>query len=166
MTNDKGITLIALVITVVIMVILAAVTIDYGMDSYDIVKLQNFKYELEQIQGKVDIIYEKIKLASEEEQANYITIGNNITQLQTAVNTLNEILEIDYSNMTEEEKEEYYYQDVYTTYRYLSESDIQEKLDISSNPGDMIINFLTREVISVNGFEYEGTTYYRLNDLK
>lgn len=164
MTNDKGITLIALIITVLLTIILAAVTINYGMDSYDIVKLQNFKYELQQIQGKVDTIYEKIKLASEEEKTNYITLGDNITQLQTAVNVLNTLTEIDYSDMTEEEREEYYYQDEYTTYRYLSESDIQEELDISSNPGDMIINFLTREVISVNGIEYEGKTYYRLSD--
>ena len=164
MTNDKGITIIALVITVILIIILAGVGIDYGTDSYDIVQFQNFKYELQQVQGKVDVIYEKIKLGNDEEKASYITLGYNITGLQAAVNVLNELTGIDYSDMSEEDAEEYYYNEVYTTYRYLTEDKIKEELNITSNPGDMIINFQTREVISIKGFEFEGKTYYRLSD--
>ena len=164
MTKDKGITMIALAISIVLIIILASVGIHYGNESYDIINFQNFKYELQQVQGKVDVIYEKIKLASDEEKANYITLGNNITNLQAAVNTLNTITGIDYSDMSGEDLDEYYYDEAYTTYRYLSESDIKNELGITSNPGDMIINFQTREVISVTGFEYDGRTYYRLSD--
>lgn len=162
MKNEKGITLISLVVMVVLMTILAAVAINYGFGSIETVKLQNFNYELQQIQGKVDTIYEKIKLG----ETDYITLGSNITDSTKAMETLKKVKNINYSSISEEEKETYYYNDDYTTYRYLSENQIKENLDISSKPGDMILNFLTREVISVDGFEYEGETYYTLDDMK
>lgn len=52
-----------------------------------------------------------------------------------------------------------------TTYRYFTEEDLEEELDITSNPGDVIINFLTKEVISVNGIRYEGNIYYKANGI-
>ena len=157
--NNKGITLISLVTTVFIMIILTAVAVNIGYNSIESVKLQNFNYDLQQVQGKVDVIYEKIKLGDE----SYITLGSNITESSEAINTLKTVKNIDYGNLTEEEEEIYYINDD-TTYRYLTERQIQQLFEISSNPGDMIINFQTTEVISVYGFEYKGQTYYRLSD--
>jgi len=164
MKNEHGITMITLIITIVLMMILAGVIIKYGTGSYDVVNYQNFQYELMQVQGKVDVIYEKIKLGTEEEKAEYITLGNDITEYENAITTLYELTGIDYDNITQEERGDYYYQDTYTIYRYLSENEVKETFNLSSSPGDMIINFLTREVISVHGFEYEDTIYYRLSD--
>ncbi len=159
--NEKGITLIVLVITVLLMLILAGTTINYGINSLSTVQLQNFSYELQQIQGKVDSIYEKIKLGDE----SYIILGDEITASTEAMNTLKLIKGIDYSNMLDSQKDKYYYQGQFTYYRYLSESDLENLLDITSSPGDVIINFSTREVISVQGFAYKGRTYYTLNEV-
>ena len=160
MKAEKGITLISLVITVVLLIILAAVSINAGFDSIGTMKLQNFNYELQQVQGKVDTIYEKIKLG----QTEYITLGSNITESTEAMQTLKTVKNIDYSNIAEEDKENYYYEETNTTYRYLTEAEVKEVLNISSNPGDMIINFITKEVISVEGFDYDDTTYYTLTE--
>lgn len=160
MTNEKGITLISLVTTIIIMIILAAVAVNYGISSIETAKLQNFNYELQQVKGKVNTIFEKIKLGEED----YIILGSNITESSDAVNTLKAVKNIDYGSLSEEDRENYYYKDDYTTYRYLTEAQVQELFDITSNPGDMIINFQTTEVISVYGFEYKGNTYYTLSD--
>ena len=161
MKNEKGITMIVLVITVLLMVILAGATINYGVNSLNVTKLQNFSYELQQIQGKVDSIYEKIKLGDEE----YIILGNEITDSEKAVETLKNVKGINYSNILDSQREEYYYQDNFSYYRYLTQRDLENIFDITSNPGDVIINFTTTEVISVNGFNYDGRTYYTLSQL-
>lgn len=168
MKNEKGITLIVLIVTILLMVIIAGIAVSYGTSSLESVRFQNFSFELQQIQGKVDTIYEKIKLANEEEKANYITLGENVTESSEAVETLKTVKRINYSNsnMSSSDREKYYYEDGVTYYRYLSEEDLKNELDITSNPGDVIINFQTREVISVNGFEFEGKVYYRLSDIK
>lgn len=158
MKQEQGITLITLIITVVILVILSAVAFATGNDSIEVTKLQNFNYELQQVQGKVDAIHEKIKNGD----TSYITLGSNITTSTEAMRTLKNVAKIDYESI--EDGEDYFYNETNTTYRYLTQSQLRELLDISSNPGEMIINFITREVINVDGFEYKGTTYYRLND--
>lgn len=162
MKKEKGITLIILIIMVVLMAILITTTVNYGVNSSNSVKFQNFRYELEEVQGKVDAIYEKIKLGDE----SYITLGKEMTTSSEAMNTLQSVKNVDYSSiMTDTQKEKYYYQDTYTYYRFFPESELKEEFQISSNPGDMIINFKTREVISVDGFTYDGKTYYMLDQM-
>lgn len=163
MRKEKGITLLALVITIVLILILLGATVNYGVNSLNSIKLQNFKYELDQIQGKVDTIYEKIKLGNEEE---YILLGSELTDSEEAQNTLNMIKGIDYSNILDSQREKYYYQDQFTYYRYFTQSELQSVFDITSRPGDMIINFKTKEVISVKGFTYDGRTYYTSDEMK
>lgn len=162
MKKENGITLIVLITTVILMIILAAVAINTGSDSIEAVKLQNFNYELQQVQGKVDTIYEKIKLGNEE----YKTLGSNITESNEAVQVLKTVKNLDYTNLSEEERDNYYYDDTNTKYRYLSENQVKSNLNISSNPGDMIINFETREVISVDGYEYKSQIYYSLDQMR
>jgi len=162
MKNNRGITMVALVIMIILMAILIGTTINYGLNSVDTIKFQSFKYELEQIQGKVDLAYEKIKLGD----TSYYTVGSNVTDSLEASNTLEIVKRIKYSNILESQREEYYYQDRYTYYRCLTQGEIQQLFDITSEPGDMIINFKTREVISVFGFPYKDKTYYSLDQLK
>lgn len=60
MRNEKGITLITLIVTILLMIILASVAIQSGGGSVKEVEFQNFSYELQQIQGRVDTIHEKM----------------------------------------------------------------------------------------------------------
>lgn len=162
MKKETGITMVALIITILLMVILIAATVNYGVNSLSTIKFQNFKYELEQVQGKVDTIYEKIKLGETE----YFMVGENVTDSEETKNILQMTRGINYSNILDSQKDNYYYQETYTYYRYLTQSEIQDLLDISSEPGDMIINFKTRDVISVQGFTIDDRTYYSLRELR
>ncbi len=158
--KEKGITMVALVITIILMMILLGATVYYGSQSLQTTRLQNFNYELQQIQGKVDVIYQKMQ----EGDIQYINWGKNITTSKEAVNTLRLVTGVDYSSIVNT-SEEYYYTTDITKYRLFTPNDLNSKMGISSMPGDMIINFETREVISVKGFEYDGVTYYRIYDL-
>ena len=162
MKKETGITMVALIITIILMIILITATVNYGVNSLRTIKFQNFRYELEQVQGKVDTIYEKIKLG----ETDYFMIGENVTDNEEAKNVLQMTRGINYSNILDSQKDNYYYQDVYTYYRYLTQYEIQDLLDISSEPGDMLINFKTRDVISVQGFTFDERTYYSLSQMK
>lgn len=104
MKNEKGITLAILAITIIVMVILAGAVMTYGTNSLNTSKLQNFNYEMQQIQGKVDTIYEKVKMGEDE----YVVLGRDITQSGRAMNTLKKVKEIDYLGITDVKNSEYY----------------------------------------------------------
>ncbi len=55
---------------------------------------------------------------------------------------------------------------IYTTYRYFTTDQLEEQLDIKDATQDVIINFKTRDVISVYGFEYDDVTYYELQQMR
>lgn len=76
MRNEKGITLITLIVTIVLMVILASVAIQSGGGSVKEVEFQNFAYELQQIQGRVDTIHEKMIT---EGDPNYVELNRYTT---------------------------------------------------------------------------------------
>lgn len=172
MKNERGITLIILIITVIIMMILVAAGISYGTTSIGEIRLQNFSYELEQIQGKVDATHEKMK--AENTDPSYVSLNNkmmgrNIDPLTDpeAVDILKKatIQKIDYKTAKKDD-DKYYYNKVDTMYRYFSKEDLDEFLDIKNAKQDVIINFKTREVVSVKGQKYEEKTYYTLEEIK
>jgi len=75
--NEQGITLLVLIITVLIMIILVSAGIKYGENSISDVKLQKFSYELQQIQGKVDTVYEKM---STENNPDYVHLNRRFAR--------------------------------------------------------------------------------------
>ena len=59
--ENKGITLIALTITIIILLILASITTYSGISTIKSSKLNKFKQELEIMQSEVQVLYEKYK---------------------------------------------------------------------------------------------------------
>ena len=49
-------------------------------------------------------------------------------------------------------------------YRYFTSKDLQEFLNISNVDQEVAINFETKDVVSISGFEYKGEMHYKLND--
>lgn len=164
MKNEKGVTLIVLVITVIVMIILITVAITYGSNSYSEIKLQNFSYELQQVQGRVDTIYAKMSLADE---PDYVfldgeELGININESKEATNRLKNVKNIDYSSSSVNSDPNLIFklkvgsvgsvnvEKNYSLYRYFSKEDLSNMLDIKNPKQDVIVNFKTREVISVN----------------
>lgn len=144
--SQKGITIIALVITVIMLLILASVATYTGIESYDKAEQIKFVSQMKLIQAKVD---EKVQ----EDGFNPDSIdGAKLTDEQkqiviTAATNNGEI-----SSPSDEDYEIYI--------RYLTKEQLSTQLSLDNIDEGIIINFKTREVISTVGFEYGGTTYY------
>lgn len=143
--NQKGITLITLVITIIIMIILAGVVIYNGMESINTSRKLAFISELEMIQAKVNVIYEERK-ESNEKTEYYNLIGQDISNVDKV--HLNEVL-----GQTNKDG-----------FKYFNSSDLK-KLDLDNINQEVLINYDTREIISLTGIEIEGVKYYKLKDI-
>lgn len=78
MKKEKGITLIVLTVTVIVMLIILGVAVASGGDSAETVQLQAFISDCEIIQSKVDVINEKLKLNLD--YLETIGIGSNVVE--------------------------------------------------------------------------------------
>lgn len=140
-TNQKGVTLITLVITIIIMFILAAVTIEVGTEDVDFSKRMSFLAYMQTIQTKVDMI------AQNEDYLNYgeALSSNNKSKLQAILNSGNEsfITKINSSYL-----------------RYFDSNHISSDLGVDNIDDEIVVDFNTREVISLNGVKYENKKYY------
>lgn len=140
-TQEKGVTMVALVITIVLLLILLSITVNSGMPTIEFSKFNQFKNELKVLQTKVN----------ELNQNNETEIGiKELTQEQKDKITLN----IENADET-----------IISGFRYCNKTYIQNQLGLQSVERDYLINIENRYVISVDGFEYEGTTYYMINQL-
>lgn len=141
--DNKGITLVSLIITIIIMTILVSVVTYSGIDTYKNAKITNFVAQMQLIQTKVDELVEDksiqeinslgFKEIATEEQKNVISMAYNNQEITS--NTISE-------------------------YKVFTNSDILDMFDVEDIENDIMINFTTREVVSINGIEYGGKTYY------
>lgn len=144
MKNNKGITLIILLCTVVVLLIITGLVLYNGMETYKKSKVVKFEAYMKVIQKKVDLMIE--------ENYDIATLGSELTQSQR--NTLQEIIKNDTSNYIQTD-------DVTNNkIRYFSSSDINDIFDIPDVNDDIAVNFSNREVISLNGVEKDGVMHY------
>jgi Tfp pilus assembly protein PilE len=143
--SEKGVTLVILAITIIVMTIITGVAVTVGTETLRSSYKTAFITELEMIQEKVNTIYEKQKL-SDENLAYYSRKGRSLSEADQS--TLNIVLE----GMSQD------------GYRYFTSEDL-EQLDLSNMSQDVIINFETRDVASLTGITIDGVIYYRLADI-
>lgn len=157
MRENKGITLISLVITIIIMIILAAVVITYGMDTYENMKIVRFVTQMQGIQKKVDNYvegFDTVNIAYYDEYYDeyyeLYDIGRPITRINKTREIYNKVRITD--GIIGD----------FDDFLYFTAEDILDAFDIDNiREGDeFIINFYTREIISLVGEEYKGKTYY------
>lgn len=139
--DNKGITLIVLIITIITMLILTSVSIYSGIDTYKSTQITKFVTQMKLIQTKVD---ELVELNEE------INLGEQITNEQKI------IVRYAYNNNEIMSNEEEYI----SNYKYFSNENLNSQFDLENVNDDIMINFKTREVVSVNGIKYKGETYY------
>lgn len=139
--KESGITLIALIVTIVLLLILATITAYNGIDSYRKSQVMKFITEMQLIQGQVDA------MANNNE---YNSIGTAVSE--EGMQSLGAAIENNELTSNESANSEHY--------RYLTVNDIANYLGIDNATSDIIVNFNTREVISVDGIEYNGEKYY------
>ena len=145
MEEQNGITLITLVITIIVMIIITGVATYSGVESINSTKRMAFISELEMIQAKVNTIYEKRKTSIE--QKNYYD------NLGSSINTLDEGMILEPLGGTSKEG-----------FRYFSRDNLKQ-LDLANINQDVIINFDTREVISLTGFKIDNKMCYKLSNM-
>lgn len=141
--NDKGITLIALVVTIIILLILASVTTYSGIDAYKRAKVTNFVTQMQLLQAKIDDLVS----SKTEEELNNIELQTVTTQEQIKAIT------------NAFKQEEIAVADT-SKYKVFTKDKVLEILDIDDIKNDILVNFETREIVSIEGIEYEGSIYY------
>lgn len=138
--KDKGITIIALVITVIIMLILAGVTIKIGMEAVDKAKIEDIKATMTTIQGKAKIIKEKNSFDSSEQILIGIAVegaDTNIYKISQGLNTL----------LNSTENEEKIYKECYIwTQENLDSQGLNTIKEDLSNDKFYIVDYNTGEV--------------------
>ena len=146
MKSNKGITLIIVIMTVVLLTILMGLVITSSIDTYNKSKFLSFETNMKLIQKKVDMALE--------ERIDYETLGQPLNDEQRS--RLATIIANDNNNMisTEDPSAE--------TLRYFSSNDINEDFELSDIRGEFVINFAIREVISLDGAEKNNVMYYTI----
>jgi len=143
--NQKGITLITLVITIVILIIITGVVTYNGVETVNTSQKTAFISELEMIQAKVNVIYEERKTSTEKVKY-YNLIGQDISSVdQIRVNEALGELNKD-------------------GFKFFDPNDLK-KLDLNNINQEVLINYDTREVVSLNGYKIDGIKYYKLKDI-
>lgn len=149
--NNKGITMISLVIVILIMLLLASVTAYEANELVAIARVQSVTTDLLLIQAKVRIINEKIVFESDEDKKLELYVG---TKLDPEDNIL--VTMIEKSIVTDN-----------NSYYVLSKEDLVNMGLDSLNPEDgYVVNYETEEVIYVKGVKNtEGKYLYKLSEM-
>ena len=149
MKNNKGITLVAVILTVIILSLLAGVIV-YNIDkTYENSSIVQFTSYMKMIQKKEDFYVE--------EGTNYETLGQALNSSNKKI--LQDIINKDSENLISTT-------DVNSSkLRYFNSSDIYEDFEIADINDEIIVNFENREVISLKGVERDGKKYYVENGL-
>lgn len=153
LSDEKGITLAVLVLTIVVMFILAAVSIQTGSESLDSTRLQGFYTQLEIIQKRVDDIATTNE-SYKDAEGNTIYLkdkGEEVTDNQIVF--LQRIL----SNLL-------YDDDDAKEFRYFTAEDLENELDLINMEYDVFIHFDNRIVVAEDGIVANGVRYNALEN--
>ena len=138
--NQRGITLIALILTIVVALILVRITIKAGTNSMDQSDMISFVSRMQLIQKKVDFLAEN---------GGYSELGTALTQDQET--KLNTIIN---------DSEELGQRSNNSILKYFNSVAIARDLEIENIEDEIIVDFKTREVISLTGLKYKNKMYY------
>lgn len=135
--NEKGITLMILVITIIVLLILASISINLGDDSIDSTKDRKLQAELEIVQQACVTEYTKAKKLgyldnTTETPANFIGEQVNVSEIQTI-----------YDNWVLSEEPTEYYKKYYRL-----EPENLKLLGLENSKSTYIVNYYTGEVFN------------------
>lgn len=146
MKSNKGVTLIALTIIIIVMLILLTTMTYNGLQEIQDAQKKNFVTNLKMIREKVDLYADK---GSEV----YSNIGKTITDPDSKLS----------SEELERMKKVARLSDI-TRYKYM-DSEEYKKMGLEGIEDITLINFETREVISIKGVNIDNQSYYTLAEI-
>lgn len=148
--NSKGITIVALIITIIVMMILASVTIEFGSTQVEKTRLEDIKTTMLLIKGRAQIAADKESFGESYDNTGMIKLseatGYDTSKLQSEFDKLE-----DTSNL------------------YIWEQTAMDNNNIQvtiTNTDFFVIDYLTGEVYYSLGFIYEDNTYYSLTEMQ
>ena len=145
MRNNKGITIIALIITIVLTLILLSVVIKFGTNEIDRAKIEDLKSTMLLIKGRAQVSKEKTNFEKDYSE-NGVIQTYDLSSIQSELNAL-------------ADKSQLY---------------IWEQTALNNNGIDyeitsddfFVIDYNNMEVYSSIGYSFEGRTYYSLSQLQ
>ena len=149
-SSNKGITIVALIITIIVMLILAAITIEFGTGAIDRAKIEDLKTTMLLIKGRAQIVADK-----ESYGENYDNTGM-VKLLETAAYDLS-LLQ---STLDELEDD---------TNLYIWEQTAMDNNNIEvtiTNTEFFVIDYSTGEIYYSLGYTYNDNTYYSLTQMQ
>lgn len=160
--NEKGITLLALVIMVIVIAILATVATYTGLSTYNNMQVTAFIKRLETVEERVRTLNQRAEVDSllSENIGKYGQSLDEVTEAKTTFDILKGKKDIN------DEEKPLLDSDDESQYKYFSNKNLKDQLDISDIEGSYIINFETNEVFSVQGIDYGGKTVYCIDEIR
>lgn len=148
--NNKGITIVALIITIIVMLILATVTVEIGTEQIQSAKFQDLKTTMLLIKGRAQIIADKEAFGESYDNTGMVILtdatGYDLSLVQDSLDKL-------------EDK----------TKLYIWEQTAMDNNNIDvtiTNEDFFVIDYATGEVYYSLGFTFEENTYYSLTEMQ
>ena len=161
--EQRAITLISLVITIVILLILATIGIGAGIETINSSKLTKFNTEMKIMQLKANEWYDEYNSAkSDEEKQEIINRGESIVSGEgqsEVVKQANKVFSLEESGIVFNDTDQ-----IREDYRYYS-NDKLKNLGVDGVEQDFFVNIKNRTVVSYEGLSYKGETYYTISQL-
>lgn len=151
--DEKGITLIVLAITILLIIILSSVAIYSGASTIRSSKLTAFTAEMKLMQGKVNELYQKHKIGEKVNGKDVLSIGKDIDVDDSVTQKTFSPIENGGSGIIDS-----------VGYRYYDRDTLRE-LGLEDVKGEFFVNIQTRNIISYEGFKENENIYYTLSQL-
>ena len=148
----QGITMVSLVITIIVLLIIAAIGTYSGISVIKSSKFTKFETGLKIMQAKVNEWYEEEKNGNDK---LIDSIRNMGSENEDSIDDNKAEIAFNSANIETE---------IRSGYILLTEDNLRE-LEIEQVQGDYLINITKRSVISYEGYEYQGETYYTVEQI-
>ena len=148
--EEKGITLVTLVITIIVLIIIAGIGVTTSKTTVKSSKYEVFQTELKLMQSKVNEITEQYQKENKQIGEELRSSDNQIINSSEVTEQLN--IKAQNAGITVDE--------IKNDFRLCTVEYIEQTLGVENITRDYLVNLKRCIVISAECFEYEGTNYY------
>ena len=159
MKNQKGITLISLVIAIIVILILASISIYSGTSTVRYANYNKAKAEIQTIHAQVskwhdEFLKDDSANNTENETDNVLDYGEKISESNQETKRA---IEDTFSEIGVDDE------NLQANYRFFSEQYLKDTLGLDAS-FDYLVDIIHRDVILVGGVYYNGKSYFTLDD--
>lgn len=163
--NNKGITLTALVVTIIILLILASVATVSGKGAIEYIKFNNAKAQFQTMQAQANSWYEDYKgVCDKIDKDTSLTDEQKTSQKNEWLNNYGVDIDGNCDVTKAAETASAVKNNDLTGYKYFSAKYIKNDLDIDGISYDFLINISSSRVLLFGGITYQDKTYYSAED--